>query len=359
MNLLYVFPEEWTGRRAREVHTLKTCAALAGAGVGVCLVTAGGKKDLAEGILRADEFPAGLTVAPLSRRIGPMKSSLIFGWHLRRWLKDRPAFDVVYCIHLKAARILNRIHVPYWWEAHEIFSETPSRGSKKEKQLSDMEKSVIANAAGRIATSQALADALNKLYFPSPKPFHIVPNAGDHPLKNSVTDPKGPLVYCGSLAEWKGLPVVLEAAGGLDLPVRIVGGTKKEWNELAARHLSDRARKGIDWKPRVDSYLLPQMISGCRAGLVPTLPETGSGRYSCPMKLFDYARCGLPVVTSALPALASLNVGRWCRQVKENSAQAWQQALTEHPLDGAQALQWAAEFTWSKRAERILRAFSG
>ena len=46
MRLLYLYPEEWTGRRAREAHTLSTCAALAREGVDVTLVTAGG---LAEG----------------------------------------------------------------------------------------------------------------------------------------------------------------------------------------------------------------------------------------------------------------------------------------------------------------------
>ncbi len=48
MRLLYLYSEEWTGRRAREVHTLSTCVALARAGVKVTLVTAGGQAELRE-----------------------------------------------------------------------------------------------------------------------------------------------------------------------------------------------------------------------------------------------------------------------------------------------------------------------
>ena len=46
MRLLYLYPEEWTGRRAREAHTLSTCAALAREGVDVTLVTAGGLREM-------------------------------------------------------------------------------------------------------------------------------------------------------------------------------------------------------------------------------------------------------------------------------------------------------------------------
>jgi hypothetical protein len=85
MRLLYLFPEEWTGRRAREVHTLSTCVALAQCGAEVTLVTAGGIRDLErqlEDVAGQSEQP-GLRLVGLSRAVGPVKSASIFDFHLR------------------------------------------------------------------------------------------------------------------------------------------------------------------------------------------------------------------------------------------------------------------------------------
>jgi hypothetical protein len=97
-------------------------------------------------------------------------------------------------------------------------------------------------------------------------------------------------------------------------------------------------------------------LAGARAGLIPTRPESGSGRYSCPMKLFDYARCGLPVVSTALPALQSLHVGAWCTLVKQSTAESWAEALRAFRFDAGQAdaaRRWAADHTWEERARRL------
>ena len=138
--------------------------------------------------------------------------------------------------------------------------------------------------------------------------------------------------------------------------MKIVGGTVAEWKKLSRKvDVSE-----VEWHPRVSLTDLPQLLAGARAGLIPTQPETPSGRYSCPMKIFDYARCGLPVISTALPSLQSLNVGSWCTQVLTAEQAAWAEALRNfcyEPEQAEAARIWSGEHTWMHRAELLISIF--
>jgi glycosyltransferase involved in cell wall biosynthesis len=367
--LLYLYPEEWAGTRARELHTLQTCLGLADAGVDVTLVTAGNfeiERELA-GVGRT-QTPPHFSAYNLSRQLGPIKSARIFSYRFKRWLKTQPRFDAAYAIHLKAARLLRQMSIPYWWEAHEIFSETPLPGSRAAKNLHRLERETLVWARGRIATSQALADALVAHYFAN-KPdvlFHIVPHGCDTPLAEPQADLAGPLVYAGSIADWKGLHLIIETAMKQKLPLRVVGGTREEIIAAIAALGKIRLRPDagtihrvgpVEWHERVAPAVLFEKLKGCRAGVSPTLPQTASGRYSLPMKIFEYARCGLPVITTDLPSLQSLDLGTWCQRVPSPEVGAWTRALT-YPFtknDAEAARRWAADHTWQKRGQHLAK----
>ncbi|HXG14884.1 MAG TPA: glycosyltransferase [Calidithermus sp.] len=356
--ILYVYPEEWTGRRAREVQTLQTCLALADLGLDVTLVTGD-----AQAVRRhATEFgrrelPGRLHLATVSRRLGPVRSVRLFASRFRTWLGGRAVSGLGYAIHLKAARVLGAFGIPYLYEAHEVFAES-ARSPRHGRRLERAERLALEHAVLRVATSQALAAALNRRYFPDrPLPFVVIPNAGDPPLAQPLLDPAGPLVYAGSLADWKGLPLALEAAARLGVPVRVVGGDRAQWERLAAA-LSPGARRGATWLPRRPVAELDRVLAGCRAGLIPTRPDSGSGRYSCPLKLFDYARCGLPVAVTDLPSLDALDPGPWCVRVGAPTVDAWVEGLRRLPADGWEVLRWAASHTWYERAVQLRAALT-
>lgn len=359
MRLLYLYPEEWTGRRAREVHTLSTCAALARSGVDVTLVTAGGLPEMRDhlaNVAGAAEI-AGLHLVALSRAFGPIRSATIFKHHFHAWKRKQPHFDWAYIIHLKAAAMLVHEHVmPYAYESHEIFAQTPNKRVQAQIKLHELERHVLSGATSRIATSAALAGALST-WFALPNDFTVIPNAGLPPLERGVGSPNGPFIYCGSLADWKGLDLLIHASREAQVPLKIVGGSAEDWRKLGQQVET----VGIEWQPRVAVTDLPQALVGARAGLISTQPETASGRYSCPMKLFDYARCGLPVISTALPSLPSLDVGAWCVPVVEPTRAAWVAALKVFRYEAAQAeaaRKWSASHTWEQRAEKIKLALS-
>ena len=352
MRLLYLYSEEWTGRRAREVHTLSTCVALAGLGIEITLVTAGGEQEMQahlHDVAGAGEVP-GLTLVALSRTLGPIRSTSIFSRNFMHWLRGRSRFDLAYIIHLKAGPILKQAGIPYAYEAHEIFAQDPSN-AVRQKKLHLLEGQVLASAKKLVATSAPLALALNT-WFSLTKEFAIVPNAGLPPLAEGVSSPEGPFVYCGSIADWKGLDVAVQAAQDAKVPLKIIGGSKEEWQALSEQ--IDTC--GVDWQPRLPLMEVPNALAGGRAGLIPTNPDVATGEFSCPMKLFDYARCGLPVLSTELPSLQSLQVGPWCTQVPSPSRPAWKDALRKfrHVAEQAEAARvWAGEHTWAKRAELL------
>ena len=355
MRLLYLYPEEWTGRRAREVHTLSTCVALAQSGADVTLVTGGGRRELEQHLLEIagrKEEP-GLTLVPLWRGIGPIRSTAIFRGNFQSWLGRQKQFESAFVIHLKAGEMLQQLDIPYLYEAHEVFAETARRNWSQQEKLHDLEKRVLEQATWRVATSKALASAL-RAYYVLPDDFAIVPNAGSPPLAQSVGSVDGPFVYCGSLADWKGLDLVVQAATAERVPLKIIGGTAEEWKEFKAQVETGP----VQWEPRVPIGKLPEAFAGARAGVISTQIGTPSGRYSCPMKLFDYARCGLPVISSALPSLPSLNVGSWCTQVEKPTKEAWADALRGYlfrPVQAETARAWAGVHTWKNRAETLMR----
>jgi glycosyltransferase involved in cell wall biosynthesis len=352
MRILYLYPEEWTGRRAREIHTLHTAAALAAAGAEVHLITAS-PIDLNAEInkIQATNSPH-LTTQSFTRIFHlaqiTIRSHLLFSTKLNAWYKKKihKPFDIGFAIHLKAARWFQKVQLPYLWEAHEIFSET----SPKRYHLESL---AIFRAAKRIATSHALARALQKTYRKTIH-FEIVPNAGHPPSHQSAYNPTGPILYAGSIENWKGLHVALSAALALDKAVRIIGGDFQQKQHLMRSLPYPERHHRIQWHARQNRSELLHQFQGASVGIISTDPDTPSGRYSCPMKLFDYASAGLPVIASPLPSLTSLGCGPWLKIVSENRLESWIEALQTPPQGGFAPQQWASENTWEKRAQKIL-----
>ena len=135
--------------------------------------------------------------------------------------------------------------------------------------------------------------------------FSIVPNAGLPPLDEAISDRRRPVC-------------LLRIHRRLEGPRRRHSGRARRAGsaENHRRHRGGMARSSASrstqtessGSPRVRLHELPEALAGARAGLIPTNPDMPSGEFSCPMKLFDYARCGLPVLsTRCLRCRASMS----------------------------------------------------
>ena len=356
MRILYLYPEEWTGLRAREVQALSTCVALAERGVNVTLVTGGGEAELRDHLQDVADAPdvLGLQIEVLSRTLGPVQSTSIFSRNFLHWLKGRQPFDLAYSVHLKAGAILTQAGIPYAYEAHGILAQS-LQNPARQRELHKLEHQVLNSATMLLATSAPLASALRTWYNLS-KDFTVVPNAGMPPLSRSLSSETGPFIYCGSIGECGHLVDMMQAARDTNMPLKMVGGTDTEWAALGEQVDT----KGIAWRHRVRFTDLPEVLAGARAGLIPTNFDLPTGEFSCPMKIFDYARCGLQVLSTALPSLQSLDVGDWCMQVPSPRRGAWVEVFKAFKYDAEQsqaAREWATGHTWAQRAEMLKQAF--
>lgn len=311
-----------------------------------------------ESALRQIEAPASqrLTNCNFWRvfSLGKLKirSHVLYRWQLERWWRGKERhFDLGFAIHLKAAAWFRQKRIPYVWEAHEIFSETAPG-------LVESERLAVRGARIRIATSHALAEGLRKR-FGGDLVFTVVPNAGQPPEHEEYWHPEGPILYAGGLEVWKGLDVALAAALALGKRVRLVGGTEKEKAQLLTRLPYPERHGWIEWQPYQGARELLRYFKGVSVGIIPTRLDTPSGYYSCPMKLFDYARCGIPVVASALPALESLEIEGWLFRVFDNKVEGWRAALGREHRGGAEIKAWAARHTWQRRGERLAEVLRG
>ncbi|MBF0278517.1 MAG: glycosyltransferase [SAR324 cluster bacterium] len=102
---------------------------------------------------------------------------------------------------------------------------------------------------------------------------------------------------------------------------------------------------------------LPHYLKGFQVSLLPC-PINGYTESMFPLKFFEYLAAGVPVVTTALPALDDYrNICSWCSD-HEEFIEAISRALEMDPELSRrveQGIQLARENTWDKRVESMLR----
>jgi glycosyltransferase involved in cell wall biosynthesis len=168
------------------------------------------------------------------------------------------------------------------------------------------------------------------------------------------------VVYTGHLYKWKGVDTLAEAAKILpaDTLVVFVGGTEADikrfrgaYGDVAnIRILGYRDHSEIPlWQKAADVLVLPN-----------TAKENISKYYTSPMKLFEYAASSRPIVASRIPSITELVDKRTAFLVEPDNAEALADGIryvceneTSSLVNMAYA--WVGEYTWAKRAERILR----
>jgi glycosyltransferase involved in cell wall biosynthesis len=100
---------------------------------------------------------------------------------------------------------------------------------------------------------------------------------------------------------------------------------------------------------------VPQYLHFCDVGLVlfgEHMIEVS--RYVCPMKLFEYAAAGLPVVSTPLPIYEELDVPILVVTTKEEAMAAVDEALNQAEESRPALRAFAEKNTWSRRYEEAL-----
>ncbi len=357
MNLLYIFPEEFTGKFAREYHVYRLAESLAAAGCEVTLAAAPSAQ-LSDAQELHDFFGGTqsprLKIAWISRKmsLGPIRirSGTWYYKQLDQLIQSaRP--DVVYTMHLKAADHIAAKHraLPLVFEAHEIFADTYPEDGVKHRDLLELQRRVQAHARATVTISRHLADCLRERFAVN-SPIRVQHDGIDEAMLLDLAAAPDPheLIYAGSLQAWKGVPIALAAMRLLpDFHLTVLGGEGE-----ALEKIRRDAPTNITFHGTVSREAMRPFLAKASIGLMPNLLEPRSALYTFPLKLLEYSAAGKGIVASQIPVFKNLDVNAWTELVPSGDVAALAAgvtALAQRGIDRHAAQTWARQFLWPKQ----------
>lgn len=227
--------------------------------------------------------------------------------------------------------------------------------------LGAVDRALLRSAARVVTVSDALARWIASLA-PTVS-VAVVPNAADPTMfrpgaSTGLSLPPRYVAFCGALAGWQGVEVVLAAthatAWPRDVSLVIAGdGPLAGMVDNQARHNPAVHYLGVVPQPEVGGVL-----AGALAGLSPNTRRRHAGDA---VKLYETLACGVPVVGSDVEGQRDIVAGGglgliYAAEDPEALAQAVQRLARDEGLRDAitrRAMDSAAAHTWHARAEVI------
>ena len=197
-----------------------------------------------------------------------------------------------------------------------------------------------------------------------PQRFEDLPDKAAARAALGLEPDRPTVVYTGGLLAWKGVDLLVDAAGELDAQVVIAGGMDADVAQLRRRAagVSNVRIDGFQPPARVGLYLAAGDV-----GVVPNRRAPAiSARYTSPLKAFEAMGAGLPLVASDLPSLREVldeDVATFVAPDDAGALAAGLRAVLEDPTRreamAAAMLARAGGHTWSARAGRLLDWMEG
>jgi len=177
----------------------------------------------------------------------------------------------------------------------------------------------------------------------------------------SLPQDKKLIVYTGHLYGWKGAQTLADAAQYLpaDAIAVFVGGTAEDVEKFRQANASNKNILIVGHQPH---NLMPFYL---KAADVLVLPNSGKKKisqfYTSPLKLFEYMASGAPIVASDLPAIREILNENNSVLVNPDNSEALADGMNNILVNdqmaaniSLQALKESQEYSWSKRAEKII-----
>ncbi|WP_353950970.1 glycosyltransferase family 4 protein [Knoellia sp. S7-12] len=135
----------------------------------------------------------------------------------------------------------------------------------------------------------------------------VTPNGvNTHRIRPSAVATGDPVVvFVGTLKPWHGVEVLLDAAALAEQPwqVRIVGDGPQRPSLVEQ---AERLGLDVDFRGAVVPDDIPAALDGAAVAVAPYPVLDGAEQYFSPLKIYEYASAGLPVVASAVGQVPSI-----------------------------------------------------
>ena len=374
MRLYYLSGSTIPSREANSVHVMKMCAAFARLGHSVRLFARPrADRAAADSPFEAYGVPSDFALEFCARPAVRFAGAALYAANVARRLSGLPAPDLFYARNLHALAAVAGGRVPFAYEAHVLPQSRPARL---------LERYVLTRPGCRALV--VISDRLRTDYieaFPWLRPERVlVAHDGADPVQpmdpGEERAPPWPgrpgilqVGYVGHLYKGKGMEMVARLAArmpGLDF--HVIGGREADlarWRDRASHPnlhyhgFVPHGRLGAYYR-RLEVALAPLQSRVFLAGDVNDI-----GRWTSPLKLFEYMAHAKAVIASDLPVLREIledgRTGLFCDPADEEQ---WVRALDRLNADrdlcsalGERANEAFLErYTWDVRASRILDA---
>lgn len=393
---LYLASIDFPHRKARAIQIVNTCHALARAGCRVTLVV--GRREPgppARHLARYGLAPhpnlriVGLPVFRLPPRVPRPLGALytrLWNWtYLAGCFAQLPKLlaeseQVLLARDYRMAWLLlktRRIHGrPLVFEVHNLPSaellEGPVVGPGTRREAARrrrLEQAVFAGAWRLLPITSCLRERLVGEYGVPAERVFVVPDAGRSPAP--AGGPRIParrrLIYVGQLYPHKGVELAIRALAGVpEAELAIVGGLPDDPQRGRLERLVGELGLGerVRFAGPQPYERVPMLLAEADVALLPLADGPVARCFTSPLKLFDYLAAGLPIVAVDFPTTREvLHDGENALLVRPGDPAALAAAVKRLLGDPKLAAQLgnrarldAADYTWERRAERILAA---
>ncbi len=379
MKILYLAHSRLPSDSANSIQVMHMCRALARNHSTVLFARPSSRHDSGlKSIFEYYHLPEVFEIIlPPGSRLPGFDSINSYVWLFRALKNQKP--DLCYGRHLKSVAAAAKMGFPVLYEAHEL-------------PKSRMEKLLIRQICkarsfiGMVFISNALKDEYTTI-FPDLSPDRAV-TAHDGiniDYMDRIKSWEDPLPgraeafrvgYVGGLRPEKGISLVLDIAGLLpEVDFHLVGGSKDEilfWQSrsrgMANIFFHGRVKpwRAVSYQRAFGLLLAPyqQMSWTKKDGRLAVVRDPDRFIGNSPLKYFEYMACQKPIITSDIPiAREVFTHGQDAVLLGENPADwaHWIVRLMQEPDRGRvlaeNARHRALEFTWDKRAEKIMTTF--
>lgn len=185
--------------------------------------------------------------------------------------------------------------------------------------------------------------------------------------RKAISETEGmTIVYIGSMLEGKGADTVIETAN-IDTSrnqYHIYGGEAGQIEKLTARY--GIKNKNVVFHGYVPNAKVPQILEGCDIALLPNkekiqIGQMDIGKYTSPLKLFEYMAGGNVIIASDLPILREVLNENNCYFADAEAPESWYAKINyikshrkEAADKGENARKDVLPYSWQERAARII-----
>lgn len=371
MKILYVSESEVPSNRANSVHVMKMCSALTENGNEVTLLAHRGNPSPA---VHSERLASWYGIRESFRLLRlPLGASRVGRYFLGLLVVPIIArrYHLVISRNVPGACLSALMRVPTILEMHH---DIPSRQIVKLKLL----KLALAQYSllNLIVISDSLAAHYRENFKNAEKKLRVLRDGADLSMPGSAGQAnllKGTgrglqVAYIGSLSEGKGFELLVELAKRRPrMSFHLIGGDGKA---LAALVETTKDIQNLFVYGHLPHAEISNYLRHIDVGLLPNSSKvligdgrTDIGKWTSPLKMFEYMSAGVAIAASRLPVLEEVLTDEVTALFCEpNLADSWLNALDRFEADATFRKRLGLEgkrllqdcFTWNRRAERMV-----